>query len=267
MTRGDFGRTRGSIVAIAIVVGLISLGGLVLLEFAKADMPAWLYAAGTNVLAVLFGLAVVSFAWEFLVRQSHSTDLRHYLRLGASVAQSGLQEVTTRSQLDWSRLLSSANEISVLTHNGEWLERNMYTLRDIATRRSLGVTVAVPSQGSAVVGREAVRRGSSADKVSEGIIEVTERAARLWREAKDGGAPLRAGSKLSVVEHDVDVDYEVITIDRVTVVTLAAPDVKMTLRDRVAFVYEQSPEEYPTSFFRTHVSGLSALNRLEEVTA
>jgi hypothetical protein len=266
MASDDFTSSRESVIKLAVAGGAVTLTGLILLEVFKKDLWTWVSAAGTNILGVLFGLAVVSLVWEFFVRRTHSADLRHYLRLGASVAQSGLQEVTSRSKLDWPDILGSANEVTVLTYSAEWLDRNDYVLRDIATTRALSVTVAVPIRGGAFMLREAELRGVSSDKIADSIAETVARGARLWRDANNSQTPLHAGSKLSIVEHDIALGYEVVTVDRTTIVTLAAPGDIDEILDRVAFVYQQSAEQYPTSFFTSHTSKLAEMNRLDEVS-
>ncbi|GAA1144999.1 hypothetical protein [Microbacterium oxydans] len=260
-----FAATRRSVLTLAVIGGVLTLAALVLLELFRDNLWPWLYAAATNVLGVLFGLAVVSLIWEFFVRRDHSTDLRHYLRLGSSIAKSGLQDVSPRSKLDWQHLLASANDITVLTYNGDWLDRNAYVIRDVARERPLSVTIAVPVNGGAYLAREAELRGVTAERLADNIGDVVARAARLWRDAKQGSEQLHRGSKLSVVEHDLDLGYEVVTIDRTTIVTLAAPGDSDELRDRVAFVYNQSPEEYPTNFFTAYKPLLAGMNRLDEV--
>lgn len=260
----DFRATGRSVLAVAIVGGVVTMGALILLEvFRKAFWP-WLYSAATNVLGVLFGLAVVSLIWEFFIRRDHSSDLRHYLRLGASVAKSGLQDVTPRSKLDWQHLLESANDVTVLTYSAEWLERNAYLLRDVARSRPVNVTVAVPVKGGRYLDREAARTGRTAESLADSIFETATGCVRQWREAKDVAHSLHKDSMLKVVEHDLDLGYEVITIDRTTIVTLAAPGDAGELLDRVAFVYGQNLEEYPTSFFVSYRSQLEAMTRLDE---
>ena len=261
----DFAATRRAVISVATVVSTATLVALILLEMFRGRVPEWLYAATTNVLGVLFGLAVVSLIWEFFVRRNHSADLRHYLRLGSSVAKSGLQEVAPRSKLDWQELLASANEVTILTYNEEWLERNAYIIRAVACERPLSVTVAVPVKGGAYLERMAETREASAEKLADSIGEAVAWAARLWRDAGRGPDQLHRGSMISVVEHDLDLGYEVVTIDRTTIVTLAAPGDSDELRDRVAFVYSQSPEEYPTSFFTAYKLLLADMNRLDEV--
>ncbi|KAB1658161.1 hypothetical protein [Pseudoclavibacter sp. CFCC 11306] len=260
-----FKATRRSVLSIVVLGGALTLLALILLEVFRDGLWPWLYAAATNVLGVLFGLAVVSLIWEFLVRREHSKDLLHYLRLGSSIAKSGLQDVSPRSKLDWQHLLESANDITVLTYNGDWLDRNAYVIRDVARERPLSVTVAVPVNGGAQLGREAELRGIPADRLAEEIAGVVARAARLWRDVKQGSEQLHRGSKLRVVEHDLDLGYEVVTIDRTTIVTLAAPGDSDELRDRVAFVYNQSPEEYPTNFFTAYKEDLDDMRRMDEV--
>ncbi|QVG65555.1 hypothetical protein JG551_002990 [Curtobacterium flaccumfaciens pv. flaccumfaciens] len=257
--------TRRAVLNFAIAGGLVTLLGLILLEAFKGAVWPWVYSSATNVLGVLFGLAVVSLIWEFFVRRDHSTDLRHYLRLGSSVAKSGLQDVSPRSRLDWQSLLESANEVTVLTYDAEWLGRNSYTLTDVARVRPLRVMVAVPKADGAYLVREAKRRGLTTESLAASISEVVTRAARLWRDAKKPPGSLHSGSKLSVVEHELDLGYEVVTIDRTTIVTLAAPGDSDDLQDRVAFVYSQAAEEYPTSFFTTHKPLLESMNRMDEV--
>jgi len=265
MIKKDFPESSNRVLQVAIVGGALTLVALILLEVFRGDMWVWLYSATTNVLGVLFGLAVVSLVWEYFVRRDHSTDLRHYLRLGASVAKSGLQDVTPRSKLDWQELLASANEITVLTYSGEWLDKNAYVIRDVACERPLLVTVAVPVKGGAYLAREAESRGIPAERLADGIGDVVARAAGLWRDAKEDPEQLHRGSKFSVVEHSLNLGYEVVTIDRTTIVTLAAPGDLAEVRDRVAFVYSQSPEEYPTSFFTAYKPLLTSMNRLDEV--
>jgi hypothetical protein len=264
MAKVEFPNTRRAIVTVASIVGIATLAGLVVLDGYRDEWPLWIFSAGTSLLAVIFGLAVVSFVWELFVRQSHSTDLRHYLRLGASVAQSGLQEATTFSRLNWPELLSNASEITVLTDSAEWLGAHQYSLRDHARERVLTVRVAVPASKGTFLQRYAELRGLQADKLSEDIEDIAERSTKLWREAGTGGKPVRAGSKLSVIEHDLDVNYEVFTIDRKTIVTFRAPGDYTGQHDRLAFVYEQSAEQYPTDFLRTYMANLDGWTKLRE---
>lgn len=260
----EFAATSRSVLTIAIVGGAITLVALILLEVFRSSIWTWLYSAATNVLGVLFGLAVVSLVWEFFVRRDHSKDLRHYLRLGSSVAKSGLQDVVPRSKLDWPHLLASANEVTVLTHSSEWLERNAYLLRDVARTRPVSITVAVPVRGGAYLAREADLREMSPETIATTIAETARRAVRLWRDAKQDGQPFHKDSRLKVVEHSIDLGYEVVTIDRMTIVTLAAPGDSSEMRDRVAFIYEQSAEEYPTTFFASYRSALDDMTALDE---
>lgn len=260
----DFDATRRRVLRVAPTVGLLALVSLFLLEGQKSWLWPWLYAASTNVLGVLFGLAVVSLIWEFFVRRDHGNDLRHYLRLGSSVAKSGLQDVTPRSKLDWQDLLASANEVTVLTFNAEWLDRNAYILRDVAKTRPLVVTVAVPVKGGSYLERHAALTDSSAEALGTQISEMVSKAVRLWRDARTGPQALHKNSKLSVFEHDISLGYEVVAIDQTTIVTLAAPGDAGESLDRVAFVYGQNLEEYPTSFFLSFRSQIADMNRLDE---
>lgn len=260
----DFTATRKSVLTVAIVGGVITLALLIVLEVFRGSVWTWVYAASTNVLGVLFGLAVVSLIWEFFVRRDHSADLRYYLRLGSSVAKSGLQDVTPRSKLDWQRLLASANDVTVLTYSAEWLDRNAYILRDVAKTRPLSVTVAVPAGGGNYLVRQASLTGASAEDMAAQISASATKAVRLWRDARTGSQPLHRDSKLSVVEHDISLGYEVVTIDQITIVTLSAPGDAGESLDRVAFVYGQNAEEYPTSFFVSYRPKLTDMNRLDE---
>jgi hypothetical protein len=259
--------SRRDVLAVSIIAGVISFGGLLTLEYFKDQTFPWFYAAGTNVLAVILGLAVVSLLWEYFVRKSHGQDLRHYLRLGASVAQSGLQEVTTWSALDWSDLLKGAAEVTALTDNAEWLERNQYPLLDLARKRVLSVTVAVPSRDGTYLARLAAVRGITADNLADAIEAAAEKSTQLWREAGQSGGGVRPGGKFSVVEHPLDLNYQVFTIDGKTIVTLSAPGDDLGLQDRLAFVYEQGPGENPTSFLRAHLQKLGSMVRLREFQA
>lgn len=260
----DFTATRRSVLTVAIVGGVATFLALILLEAYRDSLWPWLYSAATNILGVLFGLAVVSMIWEFFVRRDHSSDLRHYLRLGASVAKSGLQDVAPRSKLDWQDLLESANEVTVLTHSAEWLERNAYLLLDVARTRPLAVTVAVPVKGGAFLEQEATRLGKTANSLFEAIQQGVTSSVRMWRDAKGSTQTLHKNSTIRVVEHEFDLDYEVIMIDHTTVVTFAAPGNVGPALDRVAFVYSQSIAEYPTSFFASYRAQLDTMNGLDE---
>lgn len=262
MARG-FLATRRTVVGVAIITGGLALAALIILGLIQEQLWPWVFTAANNVLGVLFGLAVVSMLWEFLVRRDHSSDLRHYLRLGASVAKSGMQDVTPRSKLDWQRLLASANEVVVLTHSAEWLERNAYLLLDVARTRPVAATIAVPVRGGALLAREAESSGKADDVVADSIFESVTSAVRLWRDTKASGQPLHKNSSLRVVEHDFDLHYEVIMIDNTTVITLAAPGVAGVSLDRLAFVYSQGAAEYPTSFFASFRSQLGRMNALD----
>lgn len=259
----EFLGTRRSVVAVSITVSVVALAALVVLGAVQASLWPWAYQAASNVLGVLFGLAVVSMLWEFFVRRDHGSDLRHYLRLGASVAKSGLQDVAPRSKLDWQRLLESANEVVVLTNSAEWLDRNVYLLLDVARNRPVAVTVVVPVKGGAYLTREARKTGKSSDALSDAIFESVTGAARLWREARSSGQSIHKSSKLSVLEHDFDLEYEVIMIDNTTVVTLTAPGSAGATLDRLAFVYTQNTAEYPTSYFASFRTELSTMNGLD----
>lgn len=260
----DFPQSRRAVSWLAMLVGVVSFAAMLILEFNKDGLWGWAYAALMNVAAVLFGLAVVSFAWEFFVRQAHGEDLRHHLRLGASVAQSGLQEVGSRSRVNWPELLATANTITVLTDGPEWLEKNMHALRDLARTRALTVVVAVPKTTGGFLSRRAALRGVAVDRLSDPIRYSAERAARLWRDAISTGG-LRGGSRLSIVEHDWDLGYEVVAIDEVTIVTLAAPGDVEDIEDRLIFEYKQPVDQYPTRFLRANFEIIAGLNKIDEV--
>jgi hypothetical protein len=169
--------------------------------------------------------------------------------------------------LDWPALLDSAAKVTVLTHSPEWLDRNLYTLRDIAVRRAIEVTIALPSKSGSFVAQIASQKGSTVTRIWEGLQDGIDRAATLWREAKSGNPGLHAGSRLSIVEHDYVLGYEVVTIDQTTIVTMAAPGDSAEIRERVAFVYEQERDEYPTNLFTAHIVALDTMSKLEEVVA
>lgn len=267
MTEKDFSSSRRIVLIVSISVAAITLLLLVLVEVARSKLWDWVYAASTNVLAVLFGLAVVSFFWEFLVRKAYSADQRDYLRLGASVAQSGLQDVKLRSRMKWEELLASANEVTVLSRDAEWLSRNLYPLRDTATERTLKVTVAVPSKTGQYVARMAAIASVAVDKYWEPTATSIGTAADLWRAAKASPPGLKAGSHLRIVEHDFDLGYEVVTVDRTTVILLGAPGDGVGREDPLALVYKQGPEQYPTSFLTAYKTQLDSMNSVEEVRA
>lgn len=266
MGKKDFAITRRSVVSLAIIVGVISLACLLLLEFGKAHVWEWAYSAGINVFGVLFGVAVVSLGWEFFVRRSHSTDLRHYLRLGASVGQSGLQEITPQSRLRWNDLLERASVVTVLTDSTEWLDRNSFSLLDRARERGVTVTVAVPALEGEFLKNRAFAMSSDLERLKEQIQDTVDRVARQWRSAAGTGKPLHSGSKLSVVEHPYDVPYDIVTVDGMTLIALSAPGAASGTSDRLTIEFDQDSLEYPTNFLRTHIAGLEHLPRLEEVT-
>ncbi len=136
----------------------------------------------------------------------------------------------------------------MLTYDAEWLGRNSYTLTDVARVRPLHVIVAVPKADGAYLIREAERRGLTTESLAGSIGDIVTRAARLWRDAKKPPSSLHNGSRLSVVEHELDLGYEVVTIDRTTIVTLAAPGDSDDLQDRVAFVYSKRPKSIRPAF-------------------
>ncbi len=70
-----------TVLGIAIGGGVVTLLGLILLEAFQRRRLALGLLVNHKCAGVLYGLAVVSLIWEFVVRRDHSTDLRHYLRL------------------------------------------------------------------------------------------------------------------------------------------------------------------------------------------
>ncbi len=265
MDKGNYRATRARVFVVAIVVGSLSAVGFFVVEYSRTEIPAWSYAAIVNLLGVFFGLSFVSLVWEFFVRKAHGEDLRHHLRLGASVASSGLQEMNSYSSLEWNTLLKSASMISVLASDADWLDRNSHLLVEVAQRRPLKVTIAVPVAGGDEMKRHATLRGIDAERMEQQVKEVASRAGRLWRETNASARPMRAGSQLRVVEHSMSLGYEIIVIDETTIVSLAAPDDNAGVFDRISFVYEQSSFENHTRLFRSHVEGLDDLDAIEEV--
>lgn len=216
-----------------------------------------LYAIGNNVLGVIFGLALVSFGWEFLVRREHGRELKHYLNLGASVSASGLQGIGVVSAVDWAALVKSANIVRVSALDPSWIREHGYRLCDVARERALKLEFAVAGPGTYGSKTNAARLGITEPQWLDRIQEAADEAIRIWREAPNTGAPLHSGSTLSIALHDADETYEIFAIDRVTVATFVAPGDQISGRDRLYMQFEQSDSSHPTSFLRSNLDRFS----------
>lgn len=255
----DFRTTRTTVAWSSTIAGLLSLIGLLYVESQHAALPSVLYAVANNVLGVIFGLAVVSFGWEFLVRRQHGRELKHYLNLGASVSASGLQGVGFVSEIDWPDLLKGANVVRVSALDASWLQEHAFRLCDVARQRSLQLEFAVAGSGTYGARSNAARLGITEDEWVERVQEAADEAVRIWREAPNTGEALHSGSKLTVALHDSDESYDVFAIDAVTIVALAAPRGQASRRERMYMQFEQVASSHPTSFLRSDLDRFATL--------
>ncbi|MDM7885182.1 hypothetical protein QUG92_08690 [Curtobacterium sp. RHCKG23] len=260
--KSEFRSTRRSVVFSAVIAGIVSFGLLLLLEAKKESLFTPFYAAAVNVCGVIFGLAVVSFGWEFLVRRDHGRELRHYLRLGGAVTGSGLQRAIRGSAIDWRELTEAANKITVVAVDLQWFKSNAYGLLEIARNRALVIEYLLPGEDSAVLQRVGSLTGRATEKIIEEFQAGADEGLALWRSAASTGRELHPGSNLTFRLHDYSESYQIVVVDQLTVLMVAAPGIDSAAQDPFALAFEQNNDEYPTRFLRSFEKNLKNMTRM-----
>lgn len=267
--REAFRLFRTSVLLAAITTSCLSAFGLILVNVVyppKIDAtsgkqlggldPAW-FSLFQNVFGTLFSIGVVGILYEWYLRRSYADDLSTYLSLKTAIVTSGLQELAEDRFVDWREFTGRASTIQGQFREPQrWLLRNFEHILDSAKSRPVTATLGVPDPQSSVFAEMARSVGLETTIFEQRIQTTISELESMF----DAASPeLQSGTSISVVQYAEPIAFEIVLTED-SVAVMLTRSVKATSSDqRLAMVFRQEPNIYPSAWIRPQLDYLSQL--------
>lgn len=176
-----------------------------------------------NVGAVLLTIALISWPYEWHLKDAVRDELLRLVGIERSISAAGLAQIADESKIDWQSLLEAATVVrALLTDPLTWIEREWRHVLTAAGRRAVRVTVYLPSPDGPHLEKLARRVHLRPPHFGERVRASLERLESTWKEAAGAGR-IRNNSSLKVAYYPEAADYTLIGVDSAAVVVVRGP--------------------------------------------
>jgi hypothetical protein len=219
-----------------------------------------LFGALATCIETVLALSAISLIFEVFLRESYAKALRRYLRLGAALVRSGLQDIRRNPDIEWKAIIEPASTIRVLVRDPSvWLIPSLAHIIVAAEKRTVNVTIGFPDPTGEALPAIAQTVGLDASTLKGNIETAVKSIQNQWQAQRPH---LKHGSQIRVVAYDGIPLNEVLVADDVTVCLVAQALRHPVGEWQVASVFEQRDGQYPSNVLRQALVDFDELNEL-----
>jgi len=250
--KGEFRRS----VPWALIAGLLMVVG--------SGVALWLYSTwrsidpldtvAVNFAAVFLSIGAVTLVYDIFLRGQFASDLLDLVQLKHSLAEAGLEDISTETAVPWHEILDVATRFRfLLVDPSAWIERDWNVVLGAGRKREIHVHVYLPDPDGPLFDSLARHVGLDMATYKSTIDRAVQQVELSWKNARDTAPHLIQGSSVDVVLIRDFPAYSLAILDERAVLLLGGSLGRNPGEAAVALRFRMRQKEFPWTWLTDQV--------------